>query len=137
MECYAYQFIAMTIIEKIEINREHESKIRSWVHKILRIGNGIEPTENDDLVKIHPSILLHHNNDSTSILKLINYVFPNLEKHRDRQNYPLNSAILTTKNSFVDEINAVMIEKYPVEAIEYVSFDKTLTQMSSLNIKIF
>ncbi|XP_027075985.1 uncharacterized protein [Coffea arabica] len=38
----------------------------------------------------------------------------------------LNRAILTTKNHFVDEINDMMIEKFPGESIEYISFNQTL-----------
>ncbi|CAI9292339.1 unnamed protein product [Lactuca saligna] len=38
----------------------------------------------------------------------------------------MNRAILTTKNTFVDEINDILTQKFQREEKEYISFDETL-----------
>lgn len=38
----------------------------------------------------------------------------------------MNRAILTRRNNSVDEINSMHIERFPVEAMHYYSFDETI-----------
>ncbi|XP_027086616.1 uncharacterized protein [Coffea arabica] len=53
-------------------------------------------------------------------------MYPNTIPGSSDANIPVNQAILSTKNNFVDEVNDILISKFPGEAVEYLSFDKTL-----------
>lgn len=98
----------------------------AYTEYLMRIGNGTEPTDGENSVTIPPLILLRHENDSDSLSKLIHSVYPDLQETPNNHSFLLNRAILTTKNSFVDEINDILIHKYPGEATEYLSFDETI-----------
>ncbi|KAL3532807.1 hypothetical protein ACH5RR_006328 [Cinchona calisaya] len=61
-----------------------------------------------------------------ALQSLIDTVFPNIESRIESTCSTINQAILTTKNDFVDEINDILINKFPGVATEYFSFGETL-----------
>ncbi|GJY10001.1 replication protein A 70 kDa DNA-binding subunit B-like protein [Tanacetum coccineum] len=92
---------------------------------LLKIGNGTETSHKNDLLNIPPSMLIKTHADKDPLDALVDC----LPKHSTALiNHPcsLNRAILTTKNSFVDEINEILIARFPGEETEYASFDETL-----------
>lgn len=71
-------------------------------------------------------MLIETDSDIDPLNALIESVYPNIELESLVATGALNRAILTTKNAFVDEINDILIAKFPGEEIEYVSFDETI-----------
>ena len=93
---------------------------------LLRISNGKESLEDNDLVSI-PSQMLVETNDRVDALNVfIEHVYPNIIANSPYISSNLNRAILTTKNTFVDEINDILIKRFPGEEVEYNSIDETL-----------
>nr|XP_043615630.1 uncharacterized protein LOC122587509 [Erigeron canadensis] len=91
---------------------------------LLKIGDGTETTHDDDLINIPASMLIDKHSEDDSLDALIDSVYPNIQSFTNSR--ALNRAILTTKNIFVDEINDLLIQKFPGEPTEYTSFDETL-----------
>ncbi|GJU57873.1 ATP-dependent DNA helicase PIF1-like protein [Tanacetum coccineum] len=81
---------------------------------LLKIGNGTETSHKNDLVNIPPSMLIQTHLDKDPLDALIDCVYPNTQLHSLTTPCYLNRAILTTKNSFVDEINEILIARFPV-----------------------
>jgi len=67
--------------------------------------------------------LIEYTNNEESVNKLIQEVFPSLEKNARSSAYMSKRAILSTTNEHVDQLNASMIDKYPGEEKVYHSFD--------------
>ncbi|GKC84108.1 ATP-dependent DNA helicase RRM3-like protein [Tanacetum coccineum] len=82
---------------------------------LLKIGNGTETSHKNDLVNIPPSMLIQTHLDKDPLDALIDCVYPNTQLHSLTTPCSLNRAILTTKNSFVDEINEILIARFPGE----------------------
>ncbi|GKD43047.1 ATP-dependent DNA helicase RRM3-like protein [Tanacetum coccineum] len=53
---------------------------------------------------------------------LIDFVYLDIQLESANTSGTLNRAILTTKNSFVDEISEILIARFPGEEIEYIAF---------------
>uniref|UniRef100_C6JRR4 ATP-dependent DNA helicase n=1 Tax=Sorghum bicolor TaxID=4558 RepID=C6JRR4_SORBI len=82
---------------------------------LLRIGNGIEETIGDDYVRLPNDIVIGYTDTDVAVNKLIQHVFPALEEHATSAAYMSSRAILSTKNEHVDRLNAMMIERFPLE----------------------
>nr|KAJ0210749.1 hypothetical protein LSAT_V11C400209270 [Lactuca sativa] len=93
---------------------------------LLRLGDGEESSEHDDVVTIPTAMIIESNNQKDALNLLIEYVYPSIFGKSSSVPSSFNRAILTMKNAFVSEINDVLIQKFPGEEIEYNSFDETL-----------
>ncbi|XP_075489507.1 uncharacterized protein LOC142528350 [Primulina tabacum] len=89
---------------------------------ILRIGDGLQHTVNRDFIKLPDSIIIPWEGEQ-SIQMLIDSVFPNMINHVNDENYMVDRAITTPKNVDVDNINHMLIIKFPGEEKEYTSWD--------------
>ncbi|XP_062195342.1 uncharacterized protein LOC133898687 [Phragmites australis] len=90
---------------------------------LLRIGNGTEETIGDDYVRLPNDIVVGYSTAEESIDKLIEFVFPDLQNNSTSAAYMSAHAILSTKNEHVDELNAIMIDRFPAKETVYYSFD--------------
>ncbi|XP_072037279.1 uncharacterized protein [Amphiura filiformis] len=92
---------------------------------LLRIGNGVEPTSThcgeEDIVTLPPNISLQ--SEDGCLQDLITKVFPNMPSNHRDSNFLCSRAILTTKNTTVDQINAMMMEQFPGPPFTYSSAD--------------
>jgi len=61
----------------------------------------------------------------TSLNVLIEHVFPDLETFATNPEAMVQHGILTPKNDYVDEINQLLINRFPRKEVIYHSFDKT------------
>jgi ATP-dependent DNA helicase PIF1 len=61
--------------------------------------------------------------DEHSIDRLIDCVFPDLSKNACSTHYMCECGILCTRNDYVDEINARMIDRFSCKAMVFYSFD--------------
>ena len=68
---------------------------------LMHIGNGIEPTHVDDMVKIPQELAISWEGE-TSIQHLIHQTFPRLQFHTWDASYMATLAILTPKNEYVE-----------------------------------
>ncbi|XP_062103729.1 uncharacterized protein LOC133814833 [Humulus lupulus] len=93
---------------------------------VLAVGNGLPPTTKDEIIKIPNGMLVSYDDDKTSLDHLIQDVFHNIKDYSGNMSTMMNRAILTPKNSFVDEINALLIQRFPGEAQRYYSVDETI-----------
>nr|XP_027108883.1 ATP-dependent DNA helicase PIF1-like [Coffea arabica] len=80
---------------------------------LLRIGNGIEATNQNDEVCVPERMNLVFLNDDSSVDALITAVFPDLNAFAHCPDSIVNHAILMTRNDFVFEINNKVIAKFP------------------------
>ncbi|KAG5524887.1 hypothetical protein RHGRI_031532 [Rhododendron griersonianum] len=92
---------------------------------ILQVGNGLEEENEVGEIKLPSSLILEPNTQVPPLEQLIQFVFPSFDLHRLDPLSLTNSAILMPKNQAVDEINEVMIGKFPGKEHTYLSFDET------------
>jgi ATP-dependent DNA helicase PIF1 len=111
-------------IRKIRLSHNMRVQSYPWFSEyLLRIGNGTEETIGDDYVRLPDEIVIGYTDTEVAVNKLIQDVFPSLEKHATSATYMSSRAILSTKNEHVDRLNAMMIERFPGEEKVYHSFD--------------
>ncbi|CAJ2672233.1 unnamed protein product [Trifolium pratense] len=90
---------------------------------LMRIGDEVEPTKPDDMVKISPQIAISWEGEH-SIQILIDHIFPQLELHGWDASYMTQRAILTPKNDDVQKLNDILINQFPGEEHNSLSFDE-------------
>jgi ATP-dependent DNA helicase PIF1 len=73
------------------------AKTDSWfTSHLLRIGNGTEETIRNDYVRLPEDIMIGYIDDNEdSINRLIQHVFPSLEKMRDQRNTSTSKIIIS------------------------------------------
>ncbi|XP_075483668.1 uncharacterized protein LOC142523822 [Primulina tabacum] len=91
---------------------------------LLRIGNGIEYTNEKEEIQIPNKINIPFVDDVTSLHALIDMVFPNISDTNIDFSSFVKRAILTTRNEFVHEINDLLISKFSGEEKTYFSCDE-------------
>ncbi|XP_030509017.2 uncharacterized protein LOC115723674 [Cannabis sativa] len=93
---------------------------------VLSVGNGMPPITVNDTLQIPSNMLIPYHDDNTSLNLLIENVFHNIHHYLENVSTMMNRAILTPKNSFVDEINLMLIARFPGEAHHYYSRDEAI-----------
>ncbi|XP_042950311.1 uncharacterized protein LOC122282424 [Carya illinoinensis] len=93
---------------------------------ILDLGNGLPPITINECVRISAVMLIPYENDAASLDHLVDTVFHNISDYSTNISSMMNRAILTPKNSYVDEINTLLIQRFPGELKQYYSFDETI-----------
>ncbi|XP_066341099.1 uncharacterized protein [Miscanthus floridulus] len=126
-------------VRRIRLTQNMRARNDKWFSEyLLRIGNGTEETYDDGYVQLPDDILIGSNNEDftensvknkkissedASINILIDRVFPNLQANCKSTEYMRERAILSTRNEYVDAVNALMIDRFPGEEKVYYSFD--------------
>jgi ATP-dependent DNA helicase PIF1 len=64
-------------------------------------------------IRLPDDIVIGYTDTEVAVNKLILDVFPSLEEHVTSATYMSSRAILSTKNEHVDNLNAIMIERFP------------------------
>ncbi|XP_041027886.1 replication protein A 70 kDa DNA-binding subunit B-like [Juglans microcarpa x Juglans regia] len=93
---------------------------------VLELGNGMPPITVDETIKIPDGMLVPYEDDCTSLNHLIDAVFHDIHGYSINISAMMNRAILTPKNIYVDEINALLIHRFPGELRRYYSFDEAI-----------
>ncbi|XP_019447295.1 PREDICTED: uncharacterized protein LOC109350519 [Lupinus angustifolius] len=96
---------------------------QSFAEYLMRIGDGVEPTIRDDLVKIHYDMTIRWEGED-SIQQLIHEIFPNLGSHGWDASYMSERAILTPTNENVHKLNDIIINHFLGEDHNLLSFDE-------------
>jgi ATP-dependent DNA helicase PIF1 len=93
---------------------------------LLRIGNGTEESIGEDYVRLPEDIVIGYTDSEASVSKLVNDIFPALDHYGRLPSYISARAIISTKNEYVDEINTLLINRFPGEEKVYYSFDSAV-----------
>ncbi|KAL3827986.1 hypothetical protein ACJIZ3_022998 [Penstemon smallii] len=90
---------------------------------LLNVGNGRLPFLFDNNIRIPQNMLIPFTDVQTSLDALIQTVYPCFSDFLMDPHSLVNRAILTPKNDCVHEINDLLMERFPGEMKEYVSFN--------------
>ena len=64
-------------MEKLSLTKNMRARSDQYFSDfLLRVGNGDEPTNNDDMIVTPKEMIIKHKNDDTSVQNLIDYIFP-------------------------------------------------------------
>ncbi|XP_075500131.1 uncharacterized protein LOC142538719 [Primulina tabacum] len=102
-----------------------DSLFSSW---LLKIGDGIENTNENNEIQIPSRINIPFTDDITSLYALIDEVFPNINDLDSNLSSFVKRAILTARNEFVHEINDVLINKFSSVEMTYFSCDENTSE---------
>ncbi|KEH41813.1 PIF1-like helicase [Medicago truncatula] len=89
---------------------------------IMRIGDSVEPTKPNDMVRMPPQIALPWEAEK-SIQTLIDHIFPQLYLHGWDAPYTIERAIITSTNDDVQNLNDIIIN-IPGDEHILLSFDE-------------
>ncbi|KAL3818110.1 hypothetical protein ACJIZ3_004015 [Penstemon smallii] len=97
----------------------------SFVEFLLRVGDGEEPYVIDDNIRIPSHMLIPFTDESASLDRLVESVYPSFENFSSDPYSVINRAILTPINDCVEEINDLLLDRFPGQVKEYISFNRT------------
>ncbi|XP_027120568.1 uncharacterized protein [Coffea arabica] len=100
----------------------------SFSQFLLRVGEGLEPMDEDNQICLPSNIVVPFVNAETSLNRLLHCVFPDLNACWNDPYKLINRCILTPKNASVDDLNEVLINRFPGQLHVYTSSDRTLDQ---------
>ncbi|XP_042978896.1 uncharacterized protein LOC122309468 [Carya illinoinensis] len=114
-------------LTKIKLIENMRSRLDpDFCRYLIEIGNGNEPITVKDMIKIPTEMLIQYNNDAESLNYLLEAIFEDISNYSNNLIEMTNRTILTPKNHSVDEINVIIIEKFPGDVVRYYSFDETI-----------
>lgn len=93
---------------------------------LLKIGDGRETINEHGKIEIPKSFLIPFTNEKDSLNILLKTIHPNFNMFSEDISSITSHVILTTKNDFVAEINQMLIDKFPGDAITFVGIDETI-----------
>ncbi|ONM27260.1 hypothetical protein ZEAMMB73_Zm00001d007637 [Zea mays] len=93
---------------------------------LLRVGGGTEVTNSDGDIRLPDEVCVPYSGSDNDLDNLIDFVFPNLNENMSDSTYITSRAILSTRNDWVDMINAKMIDRFQGEHMVYHSFDSAM-----------
>ena len=97
-------------------SKQYEGKNDPWfVEYLLRVGGGTEDTNSDGDICLPDEVCVPYSGSDSDLDKLIEFVFPNLNENMSDSTYITSRAILSTRNDWVDMINAKMIDRFQGE----------------------
>ncbi|XP_062104302.1 uncharacterized protein LOC133815480 [Humulus lupulus] len=115
------------LLHKIQLTENMRARLDpSFCKFLLRVGNGEEPTNNDEKIEIPASMIIPYEDDTSSLKNLINNIFPNLDECASNTHMMIHRAILTPKNEYVDHINNLLIQQFPGNVTTYYSYDENI-----------
>ncbi|KAG6687927.1 hypothetical protein I3842_11G098700, partial [Carya illinoinensis] len=115
------------ILTKIHLTENMRARLDpDFSNYILELGNGMPPITIDEYVKIPTTMLIPYQDDSTSLDQLLDAIFDDILEYSMNISNMMNRAILAPKNNYVDEINNLLIQRFPGEMKQYYSFDETI-----------
>ncbi|CAB5217445.1 unnamed protein product [Rhizophagus irregularis] len=113
-----WRLICVYFVQKINLMLLNKKEFAEW---LLKVGEGRIPTirglENN-IIRLPNDIIL----PSQNINDLINFIYSNFTTHFNPQ-YLVERAILTPKNVDVNNVNTIIMDQFPGEAVEYYSAD--------------
>ena len=125
-------------LQKIKLTENMRARFDPFFSRfLLRVGNGTENAINNDKIKIPNAMFIPFKDEMTSMDDLIEATFPNLEEKANNSHFMETRAILSPKSYFVDEINDLLINRFPGSPLKYYSFDSAIDDTKQLLQKEF
>ncbi|KAL0346411.1 UNVERIFIED_CONTAM: hypothetical protein Scaly_1657100 [Sesamum calycinum] len=104
---------------------------------LLRIGNGEEPTVEDNMIRIPDSMAIPFEGEH-SIHQLIESTFPDLGSHTYDPECKMARAIITPLNDDVNKLNERVLQAFTgEEEVTYYSFDFVFEDLNNLYLPEF
>ncbi|KAG8371199.1 hypothetical protein BUALT_Bualt13G0062200 [Buddleja alternifolia] len=103
---------------------------------LLRVGNGEEPTIENDMIRIPDSMSIPWQEEH-SVDELIHTTFPDLSSHTYDADYMQSRALITSLNNDVNKLNEKVLQAFPREEVTYYSFDSVADDMRNLYLPEF
>ncbi|XP_021757962.1 uncharacterized protein LOC110722998 [Chenopodium quinoa] len=100
---------------------------------LLALGDGRMQTEEIADIHLPRQLVVPFEDENYSLDQLLSQIFPELTAGGFSSSIFAERAILTPLNDDVDEINTLLIEKHPGQAVTYKSFDVLIDE----NCKIY
>ncbi|XP_071926211.1 uncharacterized protein [Coffea arabica] len=95
---------------------------------LLRVGEGTEPEDEDGRISLANDILVPYDSKDASLDRLIGSVFSDLRLYSLDPYLMINRCILSAMNSAVDDVNQMIINRFPGQPYTYTSTDRTLNE---------
>nr|XP_016488730.1 PREDICTED: ATP-dependent DNA helicase pfh1-like [Nicotiana tabacum]XP_016488737.1 PREDICTED: ATP-dependent DNA helicase pfh1-like [Nicotiana tabacum]XP_016488744.1 PREDICTED: ATP-dependent DNA helicase pfh1-like [Nicotiana tabacum]XP_016488752.1 PREDICTED: ATP-dependent DNA helicase pfh1-like [Nicotiana tabacum]XP_016488760.1 PREDICTED: ATP-dependent DNA helicase pfh1-like [Nicotiana tabacum]XP_016488767.1 PREDICTED: ATP-dependent DNA helicase pfh1-like [Nicotiana tabacum]XP_016488777.1 PR len=113
-------------LEKLLLSENMRAKTDpAYCEYLMRKGNGKEPLTSENKIKISNSFIVPYTTEEESLNVLFETTFPNMHDFFCDASSVTSRVILTTKNDFVNEINDMLIGKFPKEGKTFVAIDET------------
>lgn len=113
-------------LEKLHLSENMRARNDpTFCEYLLRIGNGEETLNSENKIQIPDSLIIPFTTVEQSLDTLFNITYPNLYAFSSNSSVISSRVILTTKNDFVNQINDMLITKFPEKARTYVAIDET------------
>ncbi|KAG6717555.1 hypothetical protein I3842_04G106600 [Carya illinoinensis] len=116
------------MIKKITVSENMRARLDSdFLEYLLQVCNGTSPITIEENIIISNKMFIPYTiNDLESLENLIDGVFGDMNMYSNNLLQMSNRAILILRNVYVEQINAILIERFPGEIIRYYSFDETI-----------
>ncbi|XP_027102740.2 uncharacterized protein [Coffea arabica] len=95
---------------------------------LLRVGEGHELVDFNGEITLPKDLVIPYYDKEESLNRLLQSVFLDLALYSLDPYRMINRCILTPKNSSVDELNDILIKRFPGELHTFISSDKTVDQ---------
>ncbi|CAG8568877.1 6588_t:CDS:1, partial [Racocetra fulgida] len=102
---------------------ENNDQSNNFTNFLLRIGDGCKSAINGDMIKIPDQMVIPWLNEQDSLQNLIESIYSNLSENAYDNEHIINSAILTTKNEYVDYLNKKIVEQFPGTSKPFYAYD--------------
>ena len=112
---------------KLTVNMRVAADEIDFAAYLLEIGNGtvqLHSEVGEDIIQIPNEYLV------STVDELVKKVFPNINEGYTDKYYAARNAILTPKNENVDNINELIIDRFPGKGTTYLSADTVSVKMT-------
>nr|XP_027102854.1 uncharacterized protein LOC113724113 [Coffea arabica]XP_027108986.1 uncharacterized protein LOC113728823 [Coffea arabica] len=113
----------ITLSENIRAVMDH-----SFSEFLLRIGEGREPEDEDGKISLCKDMTIPYDGKEASLNRLIESVFGDLNVYFSDPYQMINRCILSGTNNVVDDVNQLIIDRFPRDPHTYISSDRTLNE---------
>ncbi|XP_049386055.1 uncharacterized protein LOC125850231 [Solanum stenotomum] len=112
------------LMEKIQLSTNIRARTDTTFSEfLLCIRNAEETTIKQNLIALPQQMIVQQSQDGNPEETLVKEIFPALEQNYRSAEYITKRAILASRNEFVDNLNELMIGKFPGETKTYINFD--------------
>ncbi|XP_041001096.1 uncharacterized protein LOC121246852 [Juglans microcarpa x Juglans regia] len=103
-----------SILKKIKLTENMRARLDpNFSQYLIEVGNGNASITIDENIKIPEQMIIRYNNEVESLNSLLDIVYGNMSNYSNNLTEMANRAVLTLKNLSVDEINAILIDRFP------------------------
>ncbi|XP_071902766.1 uncharacterized protein [Coffea arabica] len=113
----------ITLSENMRAVMDH-----SFSEFLLRIGERHEPEDEDGKISLCKDMTIPYDGNEASLNRLIESIFGDLNVYSSDPYQMINRCILSGTNNAVDDVNQLIIDRFPRDLHTYISFDRTLNE---------